>query len=458
MNAPPSQTPPPPDRATLSIEPRAYQRGLACVHCGLCLPACPTYTQTGHEAESPRGRIQLMLGMAEGRIELSDTVKKHLDLCLDCRACETACPSGVIYHELIEETRARLAEQQKPPMLDRFMRWIFFTIFTRPRRLRLVLLPARLLQKAGIYPLLRKSGLFRLLPRKLRKMEQMLPADGSLWPRPLPEHSRAGGMDAIITLLHDGVDEKKPKATVGFFATCIGSVIFDKINRQAAELLAAAGADVWCPPAQVCCGAIHHHNGARHAAEAMARRNIDTFMPEGGEGVDYIVSTVAGCGAMLREYDVLLRDDPAYAERAKRFVQKVRDISEVLLALGLPEMRRPVPLTVTYHDACHLVHAQKVASAPRELLARVPGLKLVPLPEADMCCGAAGTYNLAHPEMATSLAERKLDNIARTGASVCATGNAGCSMHIQSESDARGRDITVVHPVEILHQALFGRE
>src|SRR5690606_5045552 len=216
---------------------------------------------------------------------------------------------------------------------------------------------------------------------------------------------------------------------IGFFAGCIGSVMFDTVNRQAIELLAAAGCDVLTAGEQVCCGAIHHHNGAAATAEDLARRNIDAFLPAGREPVDFIATNIAGCGAMLREYDHLLRDDPAYADRARDFVARVRDISEVLLEVGLPEMKYPVNETITYHDACHLARAQKVTAAPRQLLARVPGLTIRPLAESDMCCGAAGTYNLTQPEMATRLAERKLANIAATHAPTCATGNVGCALH-----------------------------
>ena len=509
-----SATPPPttsaapglPSDAALKLDPRTYDRGLSCVHCGLCLPACPTYTQSGHEADSPRGRIQLMMGMAEGKIAPSDSVRHHLDLCLDCRGCETACPSGVVYHELIEETRARMYQ---PPATrqGRFMRWVFFNVFVHPTRLKLALLPARLMQKVGLYGLLRKTRVFNVLPSQLRKMEQMLPAKGPLWPRPLPartaarvaagklardtgvppvpgaakaENARSSqvqssthGRDARVTGEAPGVASPRgtgyqpvssgvehgqvARATqVGFFAGCIGSVMFDRVNRQAVDLLAGGGAEVLAPRAQGCCGAIHHHNGAHHPAEAMARHNIDTFLPAHGPEVDFIATTVAGCGAMLREYDFLLRDDPAYRDRAKRFAAKVRDVSEVLAEVGLPELKHAVNETVTYHDACHLAHAQKVTAQPRALLARVPGLKLVPLPESDVCCGAAGTYNLTQPAMSGDLADRNLRNIATTGAGVCATGNVGCAMQIQSEADARGRTLHVVHPVELLHRAAFG--
>jgi glycolate oxidase iron-sulfur subunit len=438
----------------LPLDPRTYDRALSCVHCGLCLPACPTYTQTFHEADSPRGRIQLMRGLAEGAIEPTESVRRHLDLCLDCRACETACPSGVVYHELIEETRARLDKSTPLTLQGRFMRWVFFNVFVHPTRLKLALLPARVMQKVGLYGLLRKSGLMKLLPLQLRKMEQMLPAEGKVWPRALPERVSRGTGNQPVKQEHGQV--ARATLRVVFFPGCIGSVMFEKVNRQAVELLAACGADVVVPRAQACCGAIHHHNGAWAPAEEFARRNIDAALPKDAPGADRIVSTIAGCGAMLKDYDHLLRDDPAYAERAKAFVSRVRDISEVLAELGLPEMRHPVNLTVTYHDACHLAHAQKVTSAPRKLLASIPGLKLVPLAESDMCCGAAGTYNLTQPEMATDLAARKIGHIERTGAAVCATGNVGCAMHIQSEAAARGKAFEVVHPVELLHRAVFG--
>jgi glycolate oxidase iron-sulfur subunit len=357
-----------------------------------------------------------------------------------------------VYHELIEETRARLAEGAKLSVEGRVMRWIFFNVFTRPTRLKWALLPVRVMQKVGIYGVLRKTGLFKLLPIQLRKMEQMLPAGGAVWPKVL----RIMGVSPMFSSLMKKEHGRDAHDTVGFFAGCIGSVMFEPVNRMAVELLGAAGAEVVVPRAQVCCGAIHHHNGAHRPAEEMARRNIDAFLPKEGRGVDFIATNIAGCGAMLREYDLLLRDDPAYADRAREFSSRVRDISEVLVQLGLPEMRHSVEETVTYHDACHLAHAQKVTAPPRELLAMIPELKIVPLAESDMCCGAAGTYNLTQPEMATQLAERKLGNIAATGAPVCVTGNAGCALHIQSEAAARKQRLRVVHPVELLHRAVFG--
>jgi len=453
-----------PNSSALPLDPRTYARGLSCVHCGLCLPACPTYTQTLNEADSPRGRIQLMLGLADGIIEPSESAKHHLDLCLDCRACETACPSGVVYHELIEETRAKLLKNANPTFTDRVMRWMFFNIFVYPTRLKLVLLPARLMQKIGLYQLLRKIGVFKILPAQMRKMEQMLPSTGSLWARKLPAKTDPDLRAHPQTPVSEGTPEdpdpspsSSKKLTVAFFPGCIGSVMFEDVNRKAVELLSLCGTTVLAPPTNVCCGAIHHHGGAHKRAEDFARQNIDAYLSKDGPIPDYITTTIAGCGAMLKDYEFLLRDDPDYRDRAKLFASKVRDISQVLLELGLPKPTHAINQRVTYHDACHLAHAQRVTAEPRKLLAQIPGLEIVALPESEICCGAAGTYNLEHPKMATDLAERKLRNIESTGAAICVTGNVGCAMHIQSEAEAHGKQVRVVHPVELLHKALCSR-
>jgi glycolate oxidase iron-sulfur subunit len=427
----------------VALDPRTYARGLACVHCGLCLPACPTYTQNGNEADSPRGRIALMLGLADGRLDPTPGVVRHLDLCLDCRACETACPSGVVYHELIEETRARLAARPDlvpQPVQNRLLKWLFFHVLTHPTRLKAALLPARLMQRIGLYALLRRTGVFGILPAGLRKMEQMLPPEGALWPARMAERFAPP----------TGVARK---AVVAFIPGCIGSVMFDRVNRMAVELLTAAGAEVVVPRGVRCCGAIQHHNNDHGAAGRLARQNIAAIEPV---RADVVALTIAGCGASMREYDHLLRDDPAWSARAAAFSSKVRDVSEVLVELGLPDLPHTVDETATYHDACHLLHAQKVSAAPRELLAKVRGLKLVALPESDMCCGAAGTYNLTQPEMATQLGDRKVRHIASTGASLCATGNVGCALHIQGQAAAARQALRVAHPVEILHRAAFG--
>jgi len=427
----------------LALDQRTYARALDCVHCGLCLPACPTYTQNGLEADSPRGRIFLIKGLADGIIEPTESVKRHLDLCLDCRACETACPSGVVYHELIEEMRIKLMSRKEPTVVDRLVRFMFFRVFPYPTRLKLAMIGPRILQKLRLWgPLMRLAG--KRLPVQLEKMQQMLPGNGPLWEGRLARRY-AANRDACV----DG----KPRATVGLLAGCVGSVLFQDVNRQTIRLLQRAGCDVLVPRDQRCCGAVHHHGGEVEAAQQLARDNIDAFA---GAQVDYIANNAAGCGAMLKDYAHLLRDDERYATRAVNMVKMTRDICELLVELNLAPPTRPLRRTVTYHDACHLAHAQKVVAPPRRLLTAIPGLKLIPLPESDMCCGAAGTYNLSQPDMARQLAERKLRHIQSTGATTCVTANVGCAMQIESEARRLGMELKVVHPVTLLDEA-YGR-
>ena len=442
-------TPAPPETQALPIlqlDKRTYSRALDCVHCGLCLPVCPTYTENGLEADSPRGRIYLMKGLADGKIEPTPAVIEHLDLCLDCRACETACPSGVQYHELIEETRAKLGEARPRGVVDRVVHFMFFHVFPYRTRLQLAMIGPRILQRIGLWKPLTSGSLRKLLPAQIEKMQQMLPERGPMWEAKLEAFYPAKP--------HDG----KKRATVGLLAGCVGSVLFQDVNRQTIDLLQLAGCDVVVPSNQTCCGALHHHGGHWDQARRFAKSNIEAFLPKGERGtkVDFIVNNAAGCGAMLKEYGHLLRDDAEYAEQAHEFDKRSRDISELLAQLDMPAPTHPVASTATYHDACHLAHAQKVTAPPRKLLGRIPQLKLVPLAESDMCCGAAGTYNLAHPQMARDLAERKIGHIRRTGAAVCVTGNVGCAMQIQSEANRMGETLQVAHPVTLLHRAYFG--
>ena len=427
----------------LQLDRRTYDRALDCVHCGLCLPACPTYTENGLEADSPRGRIVLIKGLADGKIEPTDSVMKHLNLCLDCRACETACPSGVVYHELIEETRYHLAKFKRTTLLDRMVQIMFFKIFPHPLRLKLSMLGPRVLQKIGLWKLLVSlSG--KMLPAQLDKMQQMLPAVGPLWEKSLADRYPAHPQSSA-----DG----KPKAVVGLLAGCVGSVLFQAVNRQTIALLQIAGCDVVVPKAQRCCGAIHHHGGQIETARAFAIANIDAFSQA---KVDFVVNNAAGCGAMLKDYAHLLRDDALHTGAADAFVSINRDICELLAELEMPPPTRPLSRTVTYHDACHLAHAQRLTEPPRHLLAQINGLTVIALRESDVCCGAAGTYNLSQPVMARQLAQRKIQCIQKTGARICVTANVGCAMQIQSEATRLGVDLHVVHPVTLLHEAYFG--
>ncbi|MBI1337163.1 MAG: 4Fe-4S dicluster domain-containing protein [Phycisphaera sp.] len=428
----------------LGLDERVYGRALDCVHCGLCLPACPTYTQNGLETDSPRGRIHLIKGLADGRVELTDAVHKHLDLCLDCRACETACPSGVVYHELIEEARTQLAPLRKGSLSQRLIEAFIHHVFPYPVRLKLVLLPAIALQRIGLWKPLTRSFLTRFLPAQLVKMQRMLP-DRRLpwWEKPIT-----------------GTNQPKEKhMSVALLTGCVGSVLYQDVNRQAVELLTHLGCEVRSPVEQTCCGAIHHHAAAPTKARSLARQNIDALLPgdDPRDWPDWVVTNIAGCGAMLHEYDHLLRDDEKYRDKAAAFALRVRDVTEVLVTLAPPPPGHEVNLTVTYHDACHLAHARKVTAAPRRVLSWVKGLNVITLPESDTCCGAAGTYNLSQPEMATQLAERKLAHIRSTEAEACVTGNVGCAMQIESEAHHAGLDLKLLHPVTILHRAYLGK-
>ncbi len=424
---------------TIKLDQRIYDRLFTCVHCGLCLGQCPTYAQLGDENDSPRGRILLMRAVVEGRLKPTEAILKHLSMCLDCRACETACPSGVKYGSLIENVRDEIGSHiPKPPegIADRLIERLILDYFPDREKLSRMMVLARLADAVGWNEFLGESGLGDVLPGPLARLNQMMPKiAGRL--EPMPEHVRPEG---------------QVRARVAFFIGCVSESMFGATNRATLKVLVANGVEVFAPPMQVCCGAIHHHNGQPEIARELARRNINVFESILAP-IEAIVTNVGGCGAMLKDYAELLEHDKDYAERAKRFVSKVRDINEFLYALPLRTPDRPLPMRVTYHDSCHLAHVQKIRQQPRRLLAAVPGLELVELPESDWCCGAAGTYNLTHPEMSDDLAERKLANIESTGARVVAAANAGCMLQIAAYARRTGRELRVVHPIDLLAEA-----
>jgi glycolate oxidase iron-sulfur subunit len=399
----------------------------ACVHCGICLPQCPTYRVLGEEMDSPRGRVYLMRAAAEGRAELTPGLARHLDLCLGCRACETACPSGVPFGQLLEATRAQLHRKRvrSPESAHATLEWAL-SIFPHPDRLGALLWPLRLYQASGLRTLVRASGM--LAPfKRLQAMDALLPRvppSASPLPELIPARGRARGRAALLT-------------------GCVQRFFFPEINLATARLLSAAGWEVVVPRGQECCGALHLHAGRLDEFRVMARSLMATL----GADVDIVVTNAAGCGSALKEYGHWLGD-----ERAERFGALVKDISEVLVDADLPlgELRE----TVTYHDACHLAHGQKVRAQPRELLRRIPGLTLVDLKDSDLCCGSAGVYNLLEPEMAAELGRRKLERIRETGARIVATGNPGCIMQISQQALEVGLALEVMHPVTLLSQAL----
>src|SRR5574341_1333300 len=366
-----------------------YDKFLDCVHCGLCLSACPTYVELGTEMDSPRGRIYLIKALEDGSLQLTSDVARHLDLCLGCRACETACPSGVRYGELIESARAFVEQQHERAWWDRWRRRLITLVFARPGLLRALLVPLRFLELVGV--------LGRL--RSMSELGAMLPALGR-WEQ-LPEVVPAYGAE---------------RQRVSFVAGCVAQVLFAQMNRATARVLARNGCAVETPRSQACCGALHLHAGAPDEARRCARRNIDAFPTD----VSAIIVNAAGCGAILKQYGALLAGDPDYAARAHAFSAKVRDVTEFLAALPLTPPRGVLPGRVTYHDACHLAHGQSVREAPRILLKQIPGLELIELTDADMCCGSAGSYNLTEPEMARRLGERKAQAIRATAATCVA--------------------------------------
>jgi glycolate oxidase iron-sulfur subunit len=458
------------DTHSLQLDRRTYDRALACTHCGLCLPKCPTYLETGHEAEGPRGRIQLIRGLSDGEIQPTRKIRQHLDSCLDCRSCESACPAGVVFHDLIEETRDNLnrydaehppAFETKKPALD----WFIRNVVAHPTRLKLAALPVRLLQRTGAYAMIKRLKVMKLLPAPLAKLEKMLPEEGPLWPRPLPGLSGTSGMDAVLSALQTtaiigtsrpGSVAKTTRKTVGFFAGCVGSILNDNINRMAIEVIAACNCEVYAPRQQSCCGGIHKQTGAIEEARDLARKNIDLFLPPDRVPVDYIVSTISGCNATMREYDRLLRDDIPYAGVSLEFQRRSRDLMQLLAELTLPEFTYELNLTVAFQDACQSVPGLRPGQTPREVLSKIPGLQVVDMPEYDICCGAAGSYAISQPEIASSLAQRKLNHLAACGAQVLVISNPGCAAHLTGEARERGQILRIMHPIELIHYALFG--
>jgi glycolate oxidase iron-sulfur subunit len=421
-----TQTPPPTPGSGID-----YELFLDCVHCGLCTASCPTYAELGNENDSPRGRIYLMRAVTDRRLELNDEVRRHLELCLDCRACETACPSGVQYGKLIEPFRVAMEQtgEGRAKSADWFHRWILFGIFPHPRRMRAALAPARWAQRLGLMGLAERIGLSRLLPRRLRQLVDMLPPPTAAEP-PLPEFLPAKG---------------PRRARVALFTGCVADVLFRSTHWATARVLQENGCDVIVPRGQACCGAIHFHAGSSEPARELADQNLAAFHLD---EIDAVVVNVAGCGAMLKDYGHHWHD-AKQGDRA-RFAAKIKDVNEFLDALGLVPPGGEIRATATYHDACHLGHAQKIREAPRRLLSQIPGLELRDLPETELCCGAAGTYNLTEPEMAGRLSRRKLANIVKTGAELVLTANAGCLLQIGREARQQGQRLWVAHPMELL--------
>jgi glycolate oxidase iron-sulfur subunit len=424
-----------------------------CMHCGMCLPTCPTYDETKFERSSPRGRIRLMREVADGRLAVSPAFAEEMSYCLGCLACQTACPAGVDYATLFENARGEVERQQVVGGLRRrFIRWITLSVlFRQPRVLRAVGRTIWLYQTLGIQSAVRRLGIPCLLPKRLRRLESMTPtihapfSNKRIKPREAPP---------------------QPKHRVALLTGCVQDLLYAHINRATADVLLANGCEVLTPPVQFCCGSLHAHNGELELARDLARQNID-LLPVAE--LDAIITNAGGCGSHLKKYAELLHDDAAYHERAEMWDAKVRDIHEWLIEIGcrppnaVPSARepgRPGPgashsQKVAYDASCHLLHGQKVAKQPLELLRLIPGITLVPLAESDWCCGAAGVYTITQPEQSAKLLARKLDHIAATGAQILTSGNPGCLLQLEAgmRRDPRTAHIRACHPVELLAEA-----
>lgn len=422
-----------------------YERFLDCVHCGLCTSACPTYVETGDENDSPRGRIYLMRSVVDGRLELTNKVKGHLDLCLDCRSCETACPSGVQYGRLLEPFRVEMqqapnandsdSEPKATRAPDWFHRLILYGLFPYRKRTAWALLPARWMQAVKLDRLVDRLGLTRLLPERLRRMHEQLPRLSRPSPE-LPEFLPAKG---------------ERRARVGLFVGCVADAMFRHVHWATARVLQENGCDVIVPRSQSCCGAIHYHSGAAEPALQLMHQNAQAFDAD----LDAIVVNVAGCGSMLKDYTHISSELSGQENRDSRhvvdgFASRVRDISEFLAELGVITPTGPIDTVVAYQDACHLQHAQQIRQQPRDLLQLIPGITLKTVAEPELCCGAAGSYTLTQPDMADRLGERKLGNLMAAEPGVIVTGNAGCSLQLQAQLKKNGLDIPVLHPMELL--------
>jgi glycolate oxidase iron-sulfur subunit len=406
-----------------------------CVHCGFCLSSCPTYALWGQETDSPRGRIHLAKMVQDGDVAIQDTAS-HFDACLGCMACVTACPSGVQYDKILEGVRAQIEQDVPRGRAERLFRALVFAVFPYPARLRVAALAGLAFQRLGLRTVLARLGVLRRLSPRLRAVETLLP----------PVRLR----DVVGRVPEGTPATGTPRRRVGLVTGCVQRVFFHHVNEATVRVLAAEGCEVIAPRAQRCCGALSMHAGREPEALQRARALIDTFETL---DVDTVVANVAGCGSTLKEYGDLLRDDPAYAARAAAFSSKVQDVTELLAELEPQSPRHPIDATVAYHDACHLAHAQNVRAEPRAVLRRIPGVRLVDVPEAEMCCGSAGIYNLVQPDAAEDLGKRKVANLLSTAPDLIATANPGCLMQIRRHLE---HEIPILHPVQLVDAAIRG--
>ena len=413
-----------------------YEDYARCIHCGLCLNACPTYRLWNLEADSPRGRIHQMIHVEQGDVPVTDSFVDHIDKCLDCRACETACPSGVEYGKLVEYARARIERDYHRPLLSRVARDVAYRrLLPYPKRIATLARLLRFYQRSRLQSLARSTGILKLL--SVEKRERLLPRVDSKF-------------------FYDCLGKTFPakdarRAGVAFFAGCVANVTFAELNAATIRVLTANGCEVVVPGGQLCCGALAAHAGVRDVARQLARQNLRAFVLN---DVDAIVTNAAGCGSTLKEYHHLFTPDEPEYRQAAAFAKKTRDVTEFLAALGLSARLKPLPLRVTYQDSCHLLHGQKVREAPRKLLRAIPGLDLAELPHSDICCGSAGVYNVTHTEASLDLLAEKMRCASATNAQVITTSNPGCLLQMRAGAEMHHTNQQVLHVIELLDQAI----
>lgn len=422
------------EKLTTMIEENS-ERLLTCVHCGLCLPACPTYRALGNENDSPRGRVYLMRAVSEGRLERGDTFIRHIDLCLGCRACETACPSGVPYGHLLEAARAEVSSVKslRGSVAESLLRFILRNVFARPLVLRAAMTMARWLRDSSLAHLAFDADIF---DGRLQSALALLIASRSPFAK-----ARANDIDLFKAEKH---------TRVALLGGCVMEGLFAEANRATRRVLEINGCEVVEAPGQACCGALHSHAGQREMAREMSRKNIQAFDESGCE---LIITNAAGCGAAMKEYGDLLSDDPQWAERARALSSRVRDISEFLIERGLTPPEGRINRRVAYDAPCHLLHAQRVVEAPLAILKAIPGIELVALGGSESCCGGAGIYNLQHADLSDEILSEKIENIKASRAEVIATGNPGCIMQIGAGVLMNDISVEVIHPIELLDAA-----
>ncbi len=414
----------------------------SCVHCGFCLSTCPSYRVIGKEMDSPRGRIYLMDAINKGEAALTDATIEHFDSCLGCLACVTTCPSGVEYDKLIAATRPQVERNQNRSWWENFIRAIIFNLFPYPDRLRIFLPLLYIYQKLGIQKLVRTTGLLKLIAPNLAAMDSILPKIT---------------LDSFQDNFPDTIPaQTEKKYRVGMILGCVQRLFFSPVNEATVRVLTANGCEVVIPKTQGCCAALPAHQGQEKQARDLAKQMIDSFAET---DVDYIIINAAGCGHTLKEYGHILENDPEYKHKAQEFAAKVKDVQEFLSEIELTAKLSPLTegeLTMVYQDACHLLHGQKISLQPRQLLKKIPGVKLKEAIDAALCCGSAGVYNMLQPQVADELGQQKVDNLLNTGAELIASANPGCSLQIKKHVELKGKEITLMHPIELLDRSIRG--